>query len=740
MKKLFLSLTIGLLTTLSALAQPLRALAPEMGHANHPGHHRGCGTDIMYQRYLQADPSIAAIRQELEDFTSDYQESQLDKSNPGDPVLVIPVVFHVIHNWGVENINIDQVRDAVRILNETYNKRNNDSAFVHPDFTSVHARCRIEFRLATLDPNGNCTQGMTKTVSALTNGADDNVKALISWPRNRYVNIWVVESIDLGSSGPTTGIILGYATLPGTAAPGTDGLVVRSDNIGSIGSAANGGLSFQRTLTHEMGHFLNLLHPWGSGQVGVSCNGSDGVSDTPPTSGSFGGCDLNAFLCGTRAMVQNYMDYSDCPRLFTMGQSLRMRAALNSSTGQRNSLWSASNLAATGTTNPPTTNTECAPVVTLKAHSSRVCLGTAASLQADVYNSSPNNVTYTWRAREIGGSNFFNSVTNAPSGGLTIGAPGSYQISVVASNSLGSDKDSLNIVVSTYGSTNAFAIGNNFVESIENAAWPQLGGAQNWTIDQAGSNVAWARTTAAAFTGSASVRINNRTQPAGAINSLVSPTIQLQGLSTPVNLRFRWAFAQRAANNTDELRVKISTNCGQTWQTRRTITATSNPSLSTTGTLYTGAPIFVPAATQWLESSIVLSTFVNAANGILVAFDMVSGGGNALYLDDIRITDPTGVSIPTNISGSKWALFPNPASANEGSVLQIPAGSENQNLKISLLDLSGRAISEAHIEAAAGIEQTKTTAELFKTIPTKGVYLVKIQGNEVQQTIKWVVE
>lgn len=735
MKKSILSLAIGIFVSLAALSQPLKSLAPELGHTNHSGH-RGCGTDIMLQRYLQSDPSIAATRMQLEDFTAGYLEQNLDKSNPSDPVLVIPVVFHVIHNWGVENIDILQVRDAVRILNETYNKANNDSSFVHPDFTSVHAKCRLEFRLATLDPNGNCTQGMTKTVSELTVNANDNVKALISWPRQRYCNIWVVESIDLNS--PQPGIILGYATLPGTAGQGSDGIVVRSDNVGSIGSASIGGLSFQRTLTHEMGHYLNLLHPWGPGQVGTSCNGSDQVADTPPTSGTFGDCILNNFACGPRAMIQNYMDYSDCPRLFTMGQSLRMRAALNSTASQRNNLWSASNLAATGTTNPPAGSQDCAPVVTLKTHANRVCMGNTASMTADVFNADPNNVTYTWRAREIGGSNFFTNVSNSQFGGVVISAPGTYKLSVIASNSQGSSSDSLTINVSTYGSANAFAVGNNYFESMENTAWPNLGGTQSWTIDRSGSATSWDRSTVAAFSGSASARINNRAQPVGSINSLVTPTIRLQGLTTPVNLRYRWAFAQRANTNTDEFRIRVSTNCGQTWQLRRSLTATTTPPISTTGSLFTGAN-FVPTATQWVEGNVVLSSFVNAANGILISFEMLSGGGNAFFLDDVRITDPTGVSVPMNLSNGVLSVFPNP-SGTEGAMLLLPANNSGEHAKITLLDFAGKALSQTQVDLLPGEGQTLTTKELFKQPISKGVYLIRVEGSNINQTLKWVVE
>ena len=234
-----------------------------------------CATDEMVKRSLEANPQLKA------DYTAEQERlDALDKAAARDgykeskdekamlPVYIIPVVFHVIHQNGTENISDAQIQDEVRILNQDYRKLNPDITAVVSSFTSITADCEIEFRLAQKDPNGICTNGIDRIFSPLTNAADDNSK-LNPWPRNKYLNIWTVKTI--GTAG-----VAGYAYLPGTAFPTTaDGVLILSDYIGSIGT---GHASTSRALTHEIGHFLNLQHTWGNtNNPGVAC-GDDAVT------------------------------------------------------------------------------------------------------------------------------------------------------------------------------------------------------------------------------------------------------------------------------------------------------------------------------------------------------------------------------------------------------------------------------------------------------------------------------
>ena len=164
--------------------------------------------------------AIAAANAELEAWTEGFSEGARS-------TYTVPVVFHIIHQYGSENISDEQVFDAMRVLNEDFNKQNPDWDDVVSQFLPLVANIDIEFKLAQKDPNGNCTKGITRTVSALTNVGDQSMKNLIQWPRNKYLNVWVCAYAD-GAAG--------YTLTPGGAAlyAAADGIVMLHNYVGSI--------------------------------------------------------------------------------------------------------------------------------------------------------------------------------------------------------------------------------------------------------------------------------------------------------------------------------------------------------------------------------------------------------------------------------------------------------------------------------------------------------------------------
>jgi len=138
-----------------------------------------------------------------------------------------------------------------------------------------------------------------------------------SWDSKRYLNIWVVRLV---------GRTMAYATPPGAAAE-KDGLVISYDVFGTTGklrAVFNKG----RTATHEIGHWLGLMHTWGD----ASC-GNDHVDDTPQQGTYNFGCPgfPRISTCSPNQngdMFMNFMDFSDdaCMNMFTKGQANRMRA------------------------------------------------------------------------------------------------------------------------------------------------------------------------------------------------------------------------------------------------------------------------------------------------------------------------------------------------------------------------------------------------------------------------------
>ena len=81
------------------------------------------------------------------------------------------------------------------IPDEDFNGDNDDISAVIDSFTNIIGFPNIEFRLATKDPDGNCTYGITRTASPLTEGNDEAARSLISWPDQNYVNVYVIKSM-----------------------------------------------------------------------------------------------------------------------------------------------------------------------------------------------------------------------------------------------------------------------------------------------------------------------------------------------------------------------------------------------------------------------------------------------------------------------------------------------------------------------------------------------------------------
>lgn len=238
-----------------------------------------CGADHMHKQMEQNDPEF---RQRAADYDRQIKEIIAARRAEGrdlenEPVIIIPVVFHIIHNYGPENISDEQIFDQMRILNEDFRNLNGDTDQVLDMWKPLVADSRIEFRLAQKDFEGNCTNGIDRIASVETYIGDDGSK-LNAWPRDRYLNVWVVADMENG--------VAGYAYYPSAVPNGLialrDGIIIRHNYIGSIGTASPG---LSRALTHEIGHWINLQHTWGDNNDPTLNCGDDGVEDTPITAG-----------------------------------------------------------------------------------------------------------------------------------------------------------------------------------------------------------------------------------------------------------------------------------------------------------------------------------------------------------------------------------------------------------------------------------------------------------------------
>ena len=271
---------------------------------------RQCGSMEYLEQQIQQNPERSKDLNKIEKHLRQFDGQATERE-----VVTIPVVFHVVYRTATENISDAQIQTQLDVLNEDFRRLNSDAT---SDWSQA-ADSEIEFCLATVDPNGNATTGITRTSTSVNGfGTNDAVKfdaqgGKDAWPRDDYLNFWVCN---IG------GGILGYAQFPGGPAA-TDGVVNGYQYTGTIGTAT-APFDLGRTATHEVGHWLNLRHIWGDGGCGVD----DFVSDTPESDAPNYGCASGHTSCGSADMVENYMDYSDdgCMNLFTEGQKTRMQA------------------------------------------------------------------------------------------------------------------------------------------------------------------------------------------------------------------------------------------------------------------------------------------------------------------------------------------------------------------------------------------------------------------------------
>ena len=322
-----------------------------------------CGT---YDGYLQDEinkyplfyKSLEEKDRKLEEEGERLIDNLSQKDNDSE-LKIIPVVVHVIHNFGPANVTDADVHYALEQLNKNIN-RQADNMLTTPDvFAAVSGSANVEFRLAKLAPvNPDCdtctarpTNGIIRVNSELTevpvNEAGNNlVKTLSYWNSYSYFNIWVVTSFPPQADGNT---LLGYAQFPWSGRMSTDGVAIKASEF------KNG-----RTLTHEVGHWLGLRHIWGDNLCG-----DDEIFDTPVAKEENWNVPISAFpynlnVCEADSinpageMFMNYMDYSDdnVMSLFTDGQVMKMNETLEGTETEyafRKFLWSDSNLTLTGT-------------------------------------------------------------------------------------------------------------------------------------------------------------------------------------------------------------------------------------------------------------------------------------------------------------------------------------------------------------------------------------------------------
>jgi len=715
-----------------------------------------CNTDEVYNKLKAEHPEIAVYEQQLEHMIRDKMANSLAKTTntPDTTTYDIPIVVHVIHNYGPENLSDDDIYNAVAYWATVYVGTNYaDTASVIQPFKKYIGNPRMRLHLATIDPSGNPTKGIVRHASYLTYNGGDNAK-LDDWPPTSYINIWFVNVFNGAYANAAA-----YAYYPsaGAGMPYYDGV---------IGLYTY--LNYDKAIPHEIGHVLNLQHPWGNtNQPGVAC-GDDLVDDTPPTKGHNPvGCVASALFDTTctsanniktyadyRGILdsivhypdtvnsQNIMDYTYCQLMFTNLQVVRMRAALTSTVAGRSTLWSPANLAATGALAPmpdlaPIADYSVDKATSLVGNTVEPCyfLQLGSTTHFKFTNQSWNDTVSSvqWTLSNGASAPTSSSLTSLVE---TFSQPGWVTISLNAMSNAGSNTltNKQAVYVADSVAMNPHTYKQNFTDSASSANWP--------TFNYYNNQFKWGLYNGAGYNDNSCMQFrsfDDRTtlqkktgSPNGDHDDMFTPAFDLTTLSGNEYLNFytSGSFVSGGQSPTyDTLDIYVSITGGFTWIKLSSLSGASLNNITAQSSE------FVPTATaQWVPQTIAIPTSYQTAKTFF-KFRYRSGDhGNNMYMDNFYISNfPTEVSEVRNTPNAV-KIYPNPS--NDGCYVSCVAGADGV-VKFQVSDITGRVIyAKDEFYNSNSLAQQHIDKSVFQAC---GVYLVTVIANGQRSTQKIVI-
>jgi hypothetical protein len=697
-KKIFTTALLTAATVFAASAQDKKEEINGGGGREEHAHGRNCGAPTVEQM-LQADPQAWEKIQKLEKHTENFERAFF--ANKGvkqqKAVIVIPVVVHVVYKAGVENISDAQIQSQIDVLNADFRRTNADRTNVPAAFQGVAADMEIQFQMATRDPNGNATNGITRTLTTRNffeyGGSDVNgvfVKQASqggkdAWNPSQYLNMWVCNF------GGASADLLGYATFPTDAGTFKDGVVMGYKFFG-VNPTLGGVFGYGRTATHEVGHWLNLRHIWGD----ANC-GNDLVSDTPTQQTSNGGCPtFPKRTCGNTTngdMFMNYMDYvnDQCMNMFTLGQKARAQA-LFAAGGARVSLLTSPALGGgTATCGTPTALTSSAITAT-SATVSWTAVSGATSYTAQFKTTAAS----TWTNVTVSG-------TSANITGLIAGTAYNFQVSATCGSG-----------------TSAFAA-TTFTTSAGTTTPTYCASKGNSVADEWIQAVSLTRGTTNLFN-------NNSGKNAGYGNFTATAYNVARGNAMSITITPGWTSTKYAEAQTvwiDYNRDGDFLDAGEQVYAKAASTAATATGTFTIPTTATLGTVRMRVSQKYNAAPTSCETF---SYGEVEDYTL-----NILAAGSVR-QDNEAVSTESGFEGGLGVnVYPNPT--NTDATLSFYFNENTESAKISIFNLQGQEFYTENVAKQTGLVEHKLNVANLSA----GMYMVAVQQGEKREVKKLMI-